>query len=349
MRKNFRVLLLVLALALVLCACAVPDSLTDSPSPETPAGDELTVHFLDVGQADCILLTCGGESMLIDGGNVDDGSTVVAYLQDEGISTLDYVVCTHAHEDHVGGLAAVLAAFPAEAVWCPVTDFDTKAFRNFRMYAEEQGCRLVMPELDGVYALGGATVTVLGPREAYDDPNNTSIVLRVCLGDCAFVFSGDAEWQSEAAILDAGCDVSCGVLKAGHHGSSTSNSYRWLLEADPQAMVISCGKNNDYGHPHEEVMSRLADAEIDVLRTDMQGHIVCVCDGESYVFYTQYTADAPTNPIEKYTGVYIGNVNSNKYHRETCSGLPREENRVYFDTKAEAEAAGYSPCGQCHP
>lgn len=344
--KKRSCILILLALLILLSACTF--SLEQAPEGEEPFRDGLELHFIDVGQAHATLLICDGEAMLVDGGNVSDGRMLVSYLKDAKVTSLLRVVGTHAHEDHIGGLAAVLARYPAEEIWSPVTDYPSSAFASFKEYAEKQGLELIIPELDAVYALGGARVTVLGPRREYEDPNNTSIILRVDYGQCSFLLPGDAETLSETDVMEAGCDISCGVLLAGHHGSVSSTGYRWLLEADPHTVVISCGEDNEFGHPHEEVLSRLADAEIDLLRTDMHGHIVCVCDGESYVFYTQYSSDKPANPVGKYTGVYIGNQNSKKYHKETCAGLPSEENRVCFDTREQAEAEGYLPCGRCN-
>lgn len=336
------VVVAILVVGLLLKKEEMPTAPTPTPEPT------LEVHFLDVGQAHATLLRTPNCAVLVDGGNVEDGSTLVSYLRAEGIERIDLVVGTHAHEDHIGGLAAVLARFDVGTVWCPVTEYEGKPFADFKKYAKEQRLELEMPVLDKTYELDGLFMTVLGPRAEYpDNPNNTSIVLRFDYGECSFLISGDAERESENAILDAGCDVDVGVILAGHHGSNTSNSYRWLLETSPQTAIISCGVNNDYGHPHEEVMSRFADAEIDVLRTDMQGHIVCVCDGESYTYYTQYKASGPTNPIAKYTGVYIGNRGSLVFHRESCAGLPGEDKRVYFDTRAEAEAEGFKPHQQC--
>jgi competence protein ComEC len=350
--KRFFSILLILCLLLALSGCLEGPEPPAAPAPVVGDGTGLAVHFIDVGQADAALVLCGGEAMLIDGGNVDDGSTVVSYLADCGVAMLDYVVCTHAHEDHVGGLAGVLAAYPAETVLCPMAEYDTKAFRDFVKYAEARDLTLTVPEPDSSFALGDAAVTVLAPRAAYDDANDTSIVLRIDYGGTAFLFTGDAERASEEDMLNAGCDVACTVLKVGHHGSSSSTSYRFLYESDPEYAVISCGKDNDYGHPHEEVMSRLHDAAVTVYRTDLQGHIVCYSDGQSVSFETKRNSGADTNPQPtidpaEASTVYIGNVNSKKFHRESCSGLPKEENRIYFDSRAAAVDAGYEPCKTC--
>lgn len=336
-----RMIVVVLLLLWLLTGCTGVTEYREIP--EDAQG--LEVHFIDVGQADCALLRCGGETMLIDGGNVEDSDLVVSYLLNQDVTALDYVVNTHAHEDHVGGLPAVLAVLEAKAIWCPVEEYGTKCFSDFVKYADQQRQSLICPEPGSTYELGDAQVTVLGPVRDDYDTNNTSIVLRVDYGLTSFLFSGDAEVQSETDILDAGYDVSATVLKVGHHGSSTSTGYRWLREVQPEYAVISCGTGNSYGHPHEEVLSRLRDVDVALYRTDLQGNILCISDGESVSFQTEKDA-AVTNPTQK-TEVFIGNQNSKKFHRDTCSGLPKEENRVFFDSYDDALEAGYTPCGRC--
>lgn len=336
-----RLIAIVICLVMLLTGCAeLPRQVS---IPDNSQG--LTVHYLDVGQADSILVQCDGQNLLIDGGNVEDSDLVVAYLLDQNVTTLDYVVNTHAHEDHVGGLPAVLAVFETKEVWCPVESYDSKCFSDFLYYVDQQDLSLVCPAPGSSYPLGGAQITVLGPVEEDYDTNNSSIVLRVDYGSTSFLFTGDAETEAEHDILDAGYNVRTTVLKVGHHGSSTSTGYQWLRETAPTYAVISCGTGNSYGHPHEEVLSRLRDADVTLYRTDLQGHIVCTSDGSQLTFRTEKTA-AVTNPTEK-TQTLIGNQNSKKFHRDTCSGLPKENNRVYFDSYEDAVEAGFTPCGRC--
>lgn len=333
--------------ALLLCGCTI--TIEPVPTQTTPpAGSGLTVHFLDVGQADSILLECGGQYMLIDGGNVDDGQFVVSYLEKAGVEELSYVVCTHAHEDHVGGLASVLAVFPAQTVFSPTTTYASRCFDDFLYYVDQQRIEITIPAPGDTFTLGQAEVTVLGPVKSYAETNDTSIVLRVEYGSNSFLFTGDMESLAENDMLDHGAYVQADVLKAGHHGSSSSTSYRFLYEVNPTYTVISCGIDNSYGHPHDEVVSRFHDAGVPMFRTDELGTIVAFSDGSEITFTWERQQNQPAE-VAPASAQYIGNVNSHKFHQSDCSGLPAEKNRVYFDSYLEAIGAGYTPCSSCMP
>lgn len=197
-----------------------------------------TIHFIDVGQADSALVTCDGHYMLIDGGNVDDSDLVYSVLERETNGHLDYVVGTHAHEDHIGGLSGAFETVTADATFCPVTDYNSKAFRNFKQYAEEKGNGLTIPSVGDTFSLGNAEVTVIAVNSVPDDTNNTSIVLRIVYGDTSFLFTGDAEEEAEEVILQSGQDIQSTVLKVGHHGSRTSTSETFLDTVNPAYAVI---------------------------------------------------------------------------------------------------------------
>lgn len=352
------------ALALGLAACdasaITPGGSADVvPNPSSAAAAVDTVeapfemHFIDVGQALSVLVECDGQYMLYDGGNVDDGSLVVSYLQSQGVEQLEYVFCSHAHEDHVGGLAAALAYFPAYHVYSPVTEASTKCFKDFVKYTQQQGLQVEVPAVGTTWPLGGATVTMVGPVAQYSDTNDTSIVLRIEYGSTSFLLTGDMEKTAETDLVNSGVNLRADVLQVGHHGSSTSTGYLFLNSVLPEMAVISCGVNNKYGHPHEETLSILRDAGVDVYRTDLQGTITIGSDGQNYTVGTEHFAEDaqlnPTDPAAPSTAqqAYIGNVNSKKFHLPSCSNLPAEKNQILFSSYDEAVEAGYTPCSSC--
>lgn len=348
--KKFIVLLM--ALCLLLGGCMVVVEVPQTTA-EPVSGEGMYVHFIDVGQADCALLECDGEFMLIDGGNRDDGQLVVSYLQQQGVEELAAVVCTHAHEDHVGGLPSVLAVYPTNAVYAPTKTYASNVYDDFMYYADQQRQDVRLPAPGTVLQLGQARLTVLGPTKTYAETNDTSIILRVDYGESSFLFTGDMEVAAENDMLDFweetgnGDIVNVDVLKVGHHGSDTSTGYRFLNAVDPEYGVISVGEGNTYGHPHEEPMSRLNQAGVTLLRTDEMGTIVAYADGTEVSFTWEDQTGAPSNAEPGEAVIYIGNKNSEKFHAPGCSSLPSEKNRVEFDSYEAAVAAGYTPCGSC--
>ena len=177
-----------------------------------PQKSSFFVKNIDVGQADAALIECDGHYMLIDGGNKADSSTIYAILKKEGVKKLDIVVGTHAHEDHIGGLPGVFNYTTSDLTLCPVTSYDSDAFNDFKLAAEQSGGGIKVPKVDDVYNLGSAKVTILGVNGG-SDTNDTSIVLKVTYGKTSFVFAGDAERDAEQAILNRGTDISATVLK----------------------------------------------------------------------------------------------------------------------------------------
>lgn len=249
---------------------------------DIPENSNFEVHFIDVGQADSALIECDGETMMIDGGNVADSNVVAAYLKKEDVTELNYVVCSHAHEDHVGGLSGALSVTKADNIYAPKTEANTKAYKNFKKKAEEQNVEIKHPNVGDEIQLGSSMVEFLGPvDENGKDLNSTSIVLKITYGNTSFLFTGDAESDEEEEILNSGADLKSTVLKVGHHGSRTSTSYPFLREVMPQYAVISVEKGNSYGHPNEETLSKLSDAGVEVYRTDESGDIVMTSDGNS--------------------------------------------------------------------
>lgn len=315
------------------------------------------VHYIDVGQADSILVRCDGHNLLIDGGNAADSSLIYAYLKKYDVTHLDYLVNTHPHEDHVGGLSGALNAATVDTVYAPTTAYDSGPFNNFVKYVHAQGREITVPTPGSTFTLGGAEVQVVAPQKTdYTDVNDTSIVLRMTYGSTSFLFTGDAGEKSEYDMLQSGLPLQSTVLKVGHHGSATASSYAFLRSVAPKYAVISCGIHNDYGHPTKSVLSRLRDAGAQVYRTDMQGTIIARSDGSNVTFQTQKNPNANTNPTETDGSgqnsrevAYIGNLSSKKFHRPTCTSLPAHKNQVLFASRAAAVEAGYTPCHICNP
>ncbi len=359
MRRKITSLLMVFITAFVLFGCgsnSLANIQTEAISDEI---SDFEVHFIDVGQADAALVFSNGKTMLIDGGNREDSSLIAAYLKKYNVQSLDYVICSHAHEDHVGGLSGALSVAKAGTVFAPKKMSDTKVCQSFLQKVEEQGLIVQHPEPGKSFSFGNSQVQFFGPvKEDYGDFNNTSVVMKITYGKTSFLFTGDAESEAEHDIIEQHYDLKSTVLKVGHHGSDTSSSYVFLREVMPQYAVISVGENNSYGHPGETVMSRLRDVGTQVYRTDMQGDIVCRSDGERVTFKTAKHQDAVTNEAEingtgqnaiDTAGTYIGNSRSKKFHKPNCRSLPQENNSVYFSSRSEAVNAGYSPCGNCNP
>ncbi|MBO5197796.1 MAG: MBL fold metallo-hydrolase [Lachnospiraceae bacterium] len=266
----------------------VTPTVTPIPTVNKDLGAEFYVTYIDVGQGDSALVYCDGQYMLIDGGELSYSSLISAFLERNEIPYLDIVVGTHAHSDHIGGLVGALMYAKAGLVLCPVTWYDSPAFRSFSYYAGKNGPGITVPNKMDTYELGSATVTVLGLNVESEDINDTSIVLRVTYGDRAFLFTGDAERPAEQVLLEECPELlDSDVLKVGHHGSNSSTTYPFLREIMPEYAIICCGAGNKHGHPTSFVLGRLRDAGAAVYRTDIHGDITIYYDGEEWAIITQ--------------------------------------------------------------
>lgn len=248
----------------------------------------LKVSYIDVGQADSILIQQGSKSMLIDAGNNEDSNTVKNYIFNQGITKLDYVIGTHPHEDHIGGMDYIINSFKIGKIYMPKATSNTKTFRDVVSAIKAKGLKITAPVVGQTFKIGSATATILAPNSSgYEDLNNFSIVIRVTFGSNSFMFDGDAEDVSENEMLAKGLNVSADVLKVGHHGSSSSTTEAFLNKVNPKYAVISCGKDNSYGHPHKSTMDRLKAEGIKIYRTDENGTIVATSNGKNITFNTK--------------------------------------------------------------
>jgi len=328
--------------------------------PEKPATN-LKVHFIDVGQGDCILIEDGTSAMLIDAGNPENGPDIVSYIKKLGISKLDFVIATHPHADHIGGMADVINAFDIGRIIMPKVEHTTRTFENLLLTIRNKGLKITAPVPGTEYRLGNTSFTILAPNSSsYKNLNDYSVVVRLTYGSTSFLFTGDAEQTSEKEILAKGYNIKSDVLKVGHHGSKTSTTTRFLDAVSPRYAVMCVGANNQYGHPAPETLSKLAERGIKVYRTDEAGTIIATSDGKSISFNKQPSpvntstntgsttvSDTKNNQNDTRDDitVYITKTGS-KYHREGCSSLRTSSIPISL---SEAKQRGYEPCKICKP
>lgn len=343
--KKILSLFMCIALIISLCSC----SYSDIFNPYTDYDGELIVHFIDVGQGDCTLLESDNEFMLIDAGEAEYSATVCQYLENNRVKKLDYVVATHPHSDHCGGLTEVLNTFSCDNFITVETDQQTRSWLNVLDAVSKNDVNYIDAKVGATYSLGKSEFEILGPySDNYDNYNDYSVVIKATFGSTSFLFTGDAERLAEHEMLDHGADVSADVLRVPHHGSSSSSSKEFLSAVSPTYGVISCGYQNDYGHPHKETLRSLSNIGVTTYRTDTLGTIVAATDGNNIEFFYENTDVKVETPDPVH---YIGNKNSMKFHISSCSGASdiKKENKVTFNSREDALQKGYTPCKTCDP
>jgi beta-lactamase superfamily II metal-dependent hydrolase len=371
MKKSGWIRLLLIALLLLLASSSVT------------ANENLTAHFIDVGQGDSILLHFNQTDILIDAGSQDMGQRVETYLRNHGVSDLDLVVSTHPHEDHIGGLVKILQDFPVEQVLDSGQTHSSQIFNTYLTLIDQKNIPYAVAERGQKINFDpDVSIDVLSPpkKRFAGDLNQNSIVLKVVYNNVSFLLMGDANDKAESSLISSGQDLKSDILKVGHHGSATSSSYLFLSKILPAISIISVGAGNDYGHPTQQTLSALGDIGSTIYRTDTNGNIIVTTDGQSYSISTQKPSSIPASPassqssipagtLSKTTseeagqatipavsatasdGPFVGSSKSDKYHFPSCSAAKRIKaaNLVTFSSSSDARAQGYSPCGICHP
>lgn len=321
---------------------------------------KLVVTFLDVGQADCILVNCEGKYAMIDCGNVADGKYIVNYLKENNIDELEYLFLTHPHEDHIGGAAYVVNNVKINTCYMPNRVSNTKVFENVVDSLLNNNVKTVEPKVNDTYDLNGGTFKVLSCDTDAKNVNACSIVTHFTYKDTDIIFTGDATSDNEKDILSFYTFEDIEVLKLGHHGSRTSNSMEFLNAVDPEEVIISCGRGNDYGHPTQEALNRVSKLDCNLYRTDLANTIIVKSDGTNISVETvneiyDGNGDGVVNS-EASIGCsiedaqFIGSSQTKKYHKLDCTYGKKitEDNAVYFDTEESAVSNGYEPCKSCN-
>lgn len=261
-------------------------------STEVPEG-RMVIHMIDVGQGDSVLVQSGSANILIDAGEVSKGDDVVDYLHSHGVTELDWVICTHPHSDHAGGLTAVIEEMTVDNFMLPDIPErfvpDDRFYTNLMEAIEERGIQLTKACPGTVYSFGDMKMTVLWPDPEFNgaDLNDWSIALRFSLGEIDYLCCGDMTDGAEDDLISAGYDIHSEIVKSNHHGSNYANGSDFLYATAPELALISCGLDNDYGHPHDELLYRYEYYNIKWKRTDVCGDIRIICENGQYTIETQ--------------------------------------------------------------
>lgn len=341
--------------------------------------EPMEVHFIDVGEADSALIICGDEAMLVDTGNPDQGSMIRLYLKQHNVNGLKYLLLTHSDRDHIGGAASVISNIEIENLFMCRYEKDNDVYANMMNEINYKNMSWSTPDVGAEYQLGDAIITIIAPNRDYDNPNDSSIAFVIRHGENSFIFTGDAEETAEADIVNNGLDISADVYYVGHHGSHTSSTQPFLDKVNPKYAVISCAKDNEYGHPHIETMEKLKAMGVSLFRTDDQGSIICYSDNNGISFNAEPSDNwangnaeinesmstqvvnammEATNAVEEeqiseeLEITYVLNTNSMKFHKPSCDSVNdmKEKNRQDVSlSRDEVLELGYQGCKRCNP
>ena len=355
MLKKLKLVSLILAF-LLLCSCVSSEIISGDSSIENDSSatenanslpistdGELRVHFLDVGQGDSIFIELpNGECALIDASEREMAGRIITFIDCLGYKKIDHLIATHPHADHIGGMKAVVSHFEIGEVYMPEAVTDTQVFIDLLEAIDKKGLSVTVAKAGGSYDFGGASANFVAPTYIFnDDMNNCSAVLHLSYGNRSFLFTGDAETDEEGTIE---ADIECDVLKAGHHGSSTSSGKYLLGKANPEIVVISCGAGNSYGHPHEEALERFENAGVrNIYRTDVSGNISISTNGSDIKV---------TENVKASQHKWVLNISSKKVHTSECKSATdmKEENKASsVMSLVELQERGYALCGSCKP
>lgn len=357
MKSKITALLLVVLTLFSFTACSAnisQNTVEETTAAQTENNNDLIVHFIDVGQGDSEFIQLpNGTNMLIDAGETDKGQVVCDYLKSLGVNTINYVVATHPHSDHIGGFGDVFDNFNVQTVYMPNAVSTSYCFETLLDKIEAQGCKTVQAK-NGVTVINenSLTASFLSPvDDEYDELNDYSAVLKVSYGETSFLFMGDAESLVENEIKS---NVSADVIKVGHHGSKTSSSEDFVNRVHPKYAVFEVGSDNSYGHPVSSVVERYKNVGAEILRTDKNGNIVITSDGKNINVSVSEDKNVNSNDAAQTTSEYkwVLNKKSKKIHYPSCGSLnnTKDENKEYSNESiVNLEKSGYTCCKSCNP
>lgn len=365
-------LLFILLLVLFTGCSRTTDTASAAESMSAAASGEMLVHFLDVGQGLSVFVQSEGQNLIYDGGDRETSRFVVAYLQQHGVTEIDYLISSHYDADHLAGLIGCLNVFDVHNIIGSDYEHTSKLYTSFIDTIDEQDSEIQHPSVGIQFQFGSGTFTVLSPTSIVNDSNANSVVIRLENGQNSFLLTGDADHKAEAVMCSSSPDLESDVLSVAHHGSATATSYDFLEQVVPEFAVVSCGADNQYNHPDADTMDKLESMEIEIYRNDLQGTIVAVSDGQKITWDQEPCNDyspgsdtdsgtqvQPSKEISEEsasaqaadkdtfsTDLVWKSATGSKYHQiPDCGSMnPDKATQLPLD---EAKASGLGRCGKC--
>lgn len=309
---------------------------------------DLDIHFLDVGDADAAIVVCDGEVMVVDAGEASHSQLIYSYLRTTlGVESVKYVVMTHPHDDHIGGIPAVMNACTVGTLYSPVVEYHGDRFDAVVSTAEKHELAITVPAYGDEFYIGAARCRIVSPIQTASVVNNLSLVILIEYGDTRFLLTGDMEKEAEEILLNTWEDIHADVLKVAHHGRDTSSTHMFLRVVNADYYIVSGG-----AYLATRVHERLS-ASGELFTTMDHGTIICHSDGETITFsFVKSPSSADSDAVEEAGEIfYVGNKNSRKFHCSWCDSVTTmaEKNKVVFPTRQEAIDNGYTGCARCNP
>lgn len=252
---------------------------------------DFSVYYLDVGQSDCSIVVSGEDVMIIDTGTYTQWDNIQEALHSLNIDTINYLVISHQHDDHMSCAEEIMRVYDVKNIIMPKLSkenlVESETYERLLRSIANYDVNPIVAEHGNKFPLGDATVNIFAPLKQYSELNNMSIVLKIVYGDTSFLFQGDAESQVEDDLLDSGYNLTADVLKLGHHGSKTSSTEDYIDTVNPKVGIISCGKDNTYGHPRAIITEYLEERDIDYYITASSGDIIATSNGKTITILTE--------------------------------------------------------------